>query len=254
MILHDAIVPFHPKDRPTVEMCCSYLRNNMGIRRIFLITSENPHIPDTTFINERELNDIISLDDIRRRWEATGSRFSNRSGWIYQQLLKLGADQWISDLHEDYLICDSDIMFLNNPYGAVEQGKFPYNKAYTGEYNTPYRNNYNRLMKEQTESGFSFINHNMVFNKECIRELKQFIEQKNGMRWDLAIINALDFNSFSDFSEYDLYGNWMFKYKKDKLVNVPIRIKDINKVPSGDDLNRFRNEGFHILSSQEWSR
>ena len=91
MILHDAIVPFHPKDRPTVEMCCSYLRNNMGIQRIFLITSENPNISNTHFINENTLTDIISLNEIKSRWESNYPKFSNRSGWIYQQILKLGA-------------------------------------------------------------------------------------------------------------------------------------------------------------------
>ena len=255
MILHDAVIPFHPKDRPTVEICCSYLRETMGVRRIFLITSENPNIPNTIVINEQTLTNIISLDDIRKKWEEGGSKFSDRSGWIYQQLLKLGANEWIPDLQSDYLICDSDVMFLNNPYCETEQGKFPYDKAYTGEYHAPYRSNYHALMKEQTESGFSFINHHMVFNKECVQELKRFIEQKNSMRWDIAILNSLDFDSSaSNFSEYDLYGNWMFKYKKDRLVNVPIRIKDINKVPSSDDLNVFRNEGFDILSSQAWNR
>ena len=254
MILNDAVIPFHPKDRDTVQTCCSSLRSVMGVNRIFLITSENPNIPDTSFINEKEITNIVSLDEIRTRWETTGSRFANRAGWIYQQILKLGANQLIPDLSTDFLISDSDITFLNNPYSHVENDIFPYAKAYTGEYNEPYRKNYERLLKEPTESGFSFINHNMVFNKNYLNDLKKFIEEKNDERWDHAIISALDFHSFSDFSEYDLYGNWMFKYRKDRMQQVEIKIRDIRKVPNDADINSARSSGFHILSSQAWNR
>jgi hypothetical protein len=254
MILSDAVIPFHPKDRETVQMCCNSLRNVMGVSRIFLITSENPNIENTVFVNEKEITSIVSLNEIRTKWETTGSRFANRAGWIYQQLLKLGASQLIPDLSTDFLISDSDIIFLNNPYSHVENGIFPYSKAYSGEYNEPYRKNYERLLKEPTESGFSFINHNMVFNKNNIQDLKKFIEDKNDERWDHAIISALDFHSFSDFSEYDLYGNWMFKYRKDRMQKVDIRIRDIKVVPNDREIQSAKSSGYHILSSQAWNR
>ena len=254
MILNDAIIPFHPKDKATVDICCNSLRDIMGIKNIFLITSEDPKIANTNFINEKEITSIVSFNEIKTKWETTGSIFANRAGWIYQQLLKLGASQLLPDLSTDFLISDSDIIWLNNPYLHIENGIFPYSKAYSGEYNEPYRKNYERLLKEPTESGFSFINHNMVLNKDNIQNLKKMIEDKNNERWDHAIISSLDFHSFSDFSEYDLYGNWMFKYKKNIMQKVDIRIKDIRVVPNDTEIYLGKTSGYHILSSQAWNR
>ena len=254
MILKDVVIPFHPKDKATVELCCESLRNVMNVDRIFLLTSINPEIQNTTFINENEIPNLISLNEIQSRWKRTDSQFADRAGWIYQQLLKLGASQIIPDISSDFLISDSDVIFLNNPYVDVETGKFPYAEAYTGEYNESYRKNYQRLMKEPTESGFSFINHNMVFNKNNITDLKNFIEDKNNERWDLSIINALDFHSFSDFSEYDLYGNWMFKYKQNETQRINITIKDIRTIPNNNEINIAKSQNYHILSSQAYNR
>ena len=165
MILNDAIIPFHIKDKATVDACCNSLRDIMGIKRIFLITSEDPKISNTNFIDEKEIKNILSVDQIKTYWKNSGGKWFDRAGWIYQQLLEVGTDQIITDLSEDYLTCDSDIVFLQNPYINVTQTNvFPYAKAYTGEYNVEYRINYEKLMGEPTTSGISFINHNIVLN------------------------------------------------------------------------------------------
>lgn len=153
MILKDAVITFHPKDKATVEWCCESLRNVMNVDRIFLLTSINPEIQNTTFINENEIPNLVSLKEIQSRWEKTGSRITGRAGWIYQQSLKLAASQIIPDISSDFLISDSDVIFLKNPYVDVETGKFPYAKSMYGVH-ASYVENYQRLMKETVESGF----------------------------------------------------------------------------------------------------
>lgn len=254
MILNDAILPYHEKDRPTIEKCCNSLRDILNIKRIFLISKENPNIPNTNFIPEGNFTNIVDLNFIKDIWNNSGSQYAYRAGWIYQQLLKLSVDEIIKDLSMDFLVCDSDIIFLNNPYNKIKKNIFPYAKAYSGEYHEPYRLNYNRLMKEETTSGFSFINHHMILNKKYLKKLKKLIEEKNNKQWDLSIIECLDLNSFSDFSEYDLYGNWMFKYNKKNIVEIELKIKDINYIPSEQDILNFKNSGIDILSSQAWAR
>jgi len=256
MILNDAIIPFHPKDKATVETCCNSLRDVMEIKRIFLITSENPNIPNTNFINEKEIKNILSVEQIKSYWKNSGGKYFDRAGWIYQQLLEVGTDQIIPDLSEDYLTCDSDIVFLQNPYVNITQTNvFPYARAYTGEYHEDYRKNYETLMGEPTTSGISFINHNMVLNRTYMRELRSFIEAKNGKRWDEAILHSLDLNAWSGFASDDLYGNYMIKYKNYKTINVgAIRVKDIKHIPTQHDITTLRNQGYHILSSQQWQR
>lgn len=254
MILNDAILPYHEKDRLTIENCCKSLKNIMGIKRLFLISKENPNIPDTHFISEDEFVDIIPLAYIQDIWNRSGSKYAYRASWIYQQIIKLAACDLIKDLSEDYIISDTDIVYLNNPYIGIQSGIFPYDVAYKGEYHEPYRLNYHRLMKEPTTAGFSFINHHMVKNKKYIKEIKDHIEKINKKPWDLSIVDALDLNSFSDFASDDLYGNWMYKYHYDKIQKVDIKIYDINYVPSDRDFAHFKNIGFDILSAQAWAR
>jgi hypothetical protein len=253
MILKDAVITFHPKDKATVELCCDSLRNVINIDRIFLLSSVDPKIQNTIFINDEDIPNLISLNEIESRWRKTGSRITGRAGWIYKQLLNLAASQIIPDISSDFLISDSDIIFLKNPYVDVENGKFPYAKSIYGVHE-PYGKNYQRLMKEPTESGFSFIYHNMVFNKSNITDLKNFIEDKNNERWDLSILNTLDFHEASNFAEYDLYGNWMFKYKNIDLREVDMRIIDVHVVPDDNLINDTKNLGFHILSAQQYNR
>lgn len=254
MILNDAILPYHEKDRPTIEKCCESLKNIMGVKRLFLISKENPNIPNTIFIGENEFVDIVPLAYIQDIWNSSGSQYAYRASWIYQQLIKLAASDVIKDLSDDYIISDTDIVYLINPYNSIENGIFPYDAAYKGEYHEPYRLNYHRLMKEPTTAGFSFINHHMVKNKKYVKEIKDHIEKVNKTRWDISIVEALDLNSFSDFASDDLYGNWMYKYHIDKIRRVSIRIKDINYVPAEHDFDYYKNSGFNILSSQAWAR
>lgn len=254
MILNDAILPYHQKDRSTIENCCKSLKNVMGVKRLFLISKENPNIPDTHFISEDEFVNIVPLAYIQDIWNRSGSQYAYRASWIYQQLVKLAASDIIKDLSDDYIISDTDIIYLKNPYDGIQSGIFPYDVAYKKEYHEPYRLNYHRLMKEPTTAGFSFINHHMVKNKKYIKEIKDHIENVNKKPWDVSIVDALDFNSFSDFASDDLYGNWMYKYHYNKTQKVDIRIYDINYVPGDNDFEHFKNIGFNILSSQAWAR
>lgn len=254
MIIKDAVIPFHPKDIHTLKMCCDSLKNILNVERIFLISSENPNIEGTIFISESSVTNLISLNEITEIWKKHNPNNSSRSGWIYQQILELGVPDIIPDISDDYIVCDSDIVFLKNPYINIPNDVFPFDRAFTGEYERPYRENYERLMKEPPSSGISFINHHMVTNKVFVSQLKKTIEQRNNKRWDRAIVENLNFNILSDFASDDLYGNWMFAYHKDKMVHAPLKILDITKVPSSNDLIYLKNCGYDIVSSQVYKR
>jgi hypothetical protein len=253
----DAVVPFHSKDLCIVKMCCDSLHKIYKFKRVFVIGSLDPKIENTLFINEHDIKNIVSLDEIRARWFREFPPLWQRSGWIYQQFIKLGASQIIPDISEDFLISDSDIIFLRNLYSEIEEEEaiFPYAPAFTGEYHAPYRASYFRLLKENPESGFSFINHHMWFNKQQIKNLKSFIEEKNSDRWDNAILNSIDYSQPSNFSEYDLYGNWIFKYNKEKMRKIEnIKVTDVYRGPTEEDAIAAKEAGFDILGSPAFMR
>ena len=142
MIIQDVIIPFHTKDIPTIKLCCDSLLDTLSVKRIFLVSKVDPKIKNTIFIDELSINSIISYKEIYNKWVINNANLANRSGWIYQQLLKLGANDYINDLSDNYLVCDSDIIFLKNIYIDTQDGEFPYSKAFIGEYHEPYKKNY----------------------------------------------------------------------------------------------------------------
>jgi hypothetical protein len=254
MNITDAVIPFHIKDAPILKYGCESLKYILNVENIYIVGSENPNIENTTFIHENDINGIIKLEDIKKQWKEKNENVSHRAGWLYQQFLKLGVDDYIPSLSETFLICDADIIFVNNPYTNIQINEFPYARAYTREYHGPYRDQYSRLMKEETNSGFSFINHHMILNKKYVKELKQYIESINSKKWDISIIDTLDWNEHSNFSEYDLYGNWMFKMHNNICCEKEIKIVDIDRVPSVDELMFLKNNQYHIVSSQAYRR
>lgn len=254
MSITDAVVPFHIKDAPILKYACDSLKYIIGVKNIYVIGNENPNIEETFFINEKDILNLISIKEIKKTWDSKNKNISNRTGWLYQQFLKLGAPDYISNLSDTFLISDSDIIFVNNPYDNQETSTFPYAKAYTNEYHAPYREQYARLLKEECSAGFSFINHHMVFNKKYLWLLKNEIEMIHKKRWDLSILDTLDYNESSNFSEYDLYGNWMIKNHKNVCRETHFNIVDYAKIPSVDDLMECKSKNIHIVSSQAYRR
>lgn len=254
MILKDAVIPFHVKDEPILKYTCEHLKNVMGIRNLYIIGNENPHIEETIFINEKEIFNLISLDTIKLLWHSKNEKISHRAGWLYQQFLKLGAPDYILNLDDNFLISDSDIVFVNNPYINCQKNVFPYAKAYTDEYHAPYRKHYLKLLQEETTAGFSFINHQMVFNKKYLKKLKNNIEKLHQKIWYEAIIDTLDYDEFSNFSEYDLYGNWMLKNYNGVCSEINMSIVDYYKIPNENDFTECKNKNIHIVSAQAWRR
>ena len=254
MIIKDAVIPFHVKDALILKYGCDFLKNIINVQNLYIVGNENPNIDGTIFINENDIPNLISLNEIRTLWDSKNEKISYRAGWLYQQFLKLAAPEYILNLHENFLICDSDIIFVNNPYQTCLDDHFPYAKAYSGEYHFPYRDHYSRLMKENAEAGFSFINHQMVYNINCLKQLKSHIEAIHHKPWYEAIIDTLNYNEASNCSEYDLYGNWMFKYFNNISKEIELKIIDINFIPNTQHLEHFKSQGIHIVSAQAYRR
>lgn len=254
MIIKDAVIPFHVKDAPILKYGCDSLKYIMDIKNIYIIGNENPNIDGTIFINEKEIPNLISLYEIKSIWNSKNKKVAHRAGWLYQQFLKLAAPEYISNLNNNFLISDSDIVFVNNPYQSCYETVFPYAKAYTNEYHSPYREQYFKLLKEDCTAGFSFINHQMVFNKKYLKELKNQIENMYQKNWYTSVMDTLNYDEHSNFSEYDLYGNWMVKYHTELCSEISINIVDYYRIPSSDDLMECKQKNIHIVSSQAWQR
>jgi FkbM family methyltransferase len=132
----------------------------------------------------------------------------DRSGWLLQQFIKLSADQIVRT--DAFLVMDADTILVR-PQVFEHRGRFIVN--HSDEYHRPYFDAYERLLGERPKSVLSFVSHGMVFTAATLRQLRAELEARHATSWEEAILGVLDFAETSNFSEYELYGNFCLARK-----------------------------------------
>lgn len=154
----------------------------------------------------------------------------HREGWIFQQLLKLNSDK-ITD-SKYILISDSDTVYTK-PQSFFNGDKILFDCS--DEYSQAYFEAYKKLIKLDKRFYASFVAHHMMFEREMLKELKKYIEKQNGKKWYEAILDSLDYNEISSFSEYEMYANYMYFKHPEKVFlrywfNKRIRYRYLKKI------------------------
>ena len=147
--------------------------------------------------------------------EKTPYRFKDqdRSGWLFQQLLKLNADSFVNTEH--YLVLDADTVFLK-PRVFLFEGKTIFD--HSNEHHAAYYRTYRKLFGQPVRSPVSFVAHCMLFQKSVLAEMKRILEARHGKIWYEAILDACDYDDISGFSEYETYGNFFLANHPDRYL------------------------------------
>jgi Family of unknown function (DUF6492) len=225
----DVVIPCVEKDililPLVIESARLYVMHPIGI--FFVIGPNNDQIKEVCarhgcqFLDE---NNVLPIQRGSVKYVANGI---DRSGWIFQQLIKLNADIICNSKY--CLVMDADTVFVKHQ-SFVHQGKVTFNCS--DEYHSPYFKTYSKLTGYQPGIPLSFISHHMMFDREKLAALKSHIKDKSGKEWYCAIIAALDSQEMSSFSEYETYGNFVLKRFKESVnleywFNVALARKDI---------------------------
>lgn len=232
----DVIIPVHEKDIHMLEPCIHSIKKYLKhpIDNIFIISSSNKNIKKISdnnrcvFVDENSIIPNFSKSDICYFVDN-----NDRSGWLYQQIIKLSADI-ISDKNH-ILVMDSDTIF-NRPVKYIHKGKNIINIS-DEHYETYYRV-YRQLLNEDVVSKESFVSHTMLFERQVLIELKKKLEQLHHDKWFNVILNNVDYKDISGFSEYETYGNYILNHYPEKIkieywFNKSIKkIEDLPKVPN----------------------
>lgn len=210
----DVVVPAVAKDTDTLPACIEGIRANVAnkIGCIYLVAPRGQGLEETakaldlTFVHEK---DVLGYgpDDI----EYVNGGY-NRSGWIFQQMLKLSGN---IGTKRYYLTVDADHIILR-PHTFLDEGGrsvFYVSKEYYYPYYTSFKHLFGRFPYQR----LSYVAHKMMFDKQRLALLKQCIEQRSGMRWDEAIINLLKSDETLSFSEFETYGNLFPKSEKTRI-------------------------------------
>jgi hypothetical protein len=198
-------IPVAPKDIRCIAPTVNSLRNNLQhpISEIIVCGRYEESLGrecielGVKFIDERDVQPV-ERDDINYICEGI-----DRSGWIYQQLLKINASNRCKSDH--ILIWDCDTEMLKPTIFEI-QGKLII--EYSEELHTPYDVCTNKLIGQSNGLKLGFTCHKILFSKDILRAMIEEIEQRFQSPWYDAIVSCLDSREASSFSEYNVYSHY----------------------------------------------
>ncbi len=212
----DVIIPIIEKDLHILPLCLEGVRKCVShpIKDIYIVAPTNESILKfckqyrLRFVDEREVFGFGPQDiGLEIVYPYGGTR--DRSGWLFQQLIKLSGRIGTCRY---YLCIDADHVLIRPHVFLTEDRKTVFYMSY--EMHQPYYDNIQRLMPGTKLSCLSYVDHKMLFDKEMIRELHAVLNPSSEDAWVQTIIDSYDRTCEAGFSEFELYGN----YVQDKVL------------------------------------
>lgn len=252
----DILIPAIEKDLPNLPYVIDYARRMVRhpIGSIYIVSPRVPSIMELcrrkgcVFVDENTVLPVTKKD-IRyssKRWD--------RSGWMFQQLLKLGGDTVCKNSR--YLVLDADTVFIR-PHRFRSGNK---TVAYYRKWSQPeYYRNYRKLLGKKPAAPVSFVTHYMLFEKAALRKLKTAIEARHRLPWYKAILKSINRSSMFAFSEFETYGNFLygespgrflFKKTRNKSIGTDIRKLSASRIKrlarSYRSLSIHKRKGYYL--------
>lgn len=138
-----------------------------------------------------------------------------RYGWYLQQFIKLSALERTPN-REVSLIWDADTVPLKR-LTYEKAGKILFYKG--DEYHKPYFKVIASLLGLQKTNPFSFIAQCLPCRGSWAKDLFRTIEDRTQKSWKEGILDFIDFNELSGFSEYETVGTFVASnYPKDFAI------------------------------------
>jgi hypothetical protein len=203
------VMPVAVKDLHQAEHAIASVRAHLmhPVAQIILVGQSSPDIAalaarvGATYIDEEH----VLPAPVRAFRYVT--RHRNRNGWIRQQILKLMADEFAST--NRLLILDSDTLLVRD-LSFVHKGK---PVLFTSdEYNPTYHACSRRLLGPLRDYPRSFIAHCMLYERPALQALKAAITARHACHWTDAILHSIDISVEESFSEYELYGTFIYNH------------------------------------------
>lgn len=225
----DVVIPAIPKDLGTlpyvIDSVRKYVEHPLG--RIYVVAPDSERIravcrrKGCVFVYEGTVLPLRKSDIVYRskRWE--------RSGWLYQQLLKLGSSAFVRQRH--YLVIDADTVLIRPHRFMIDGRQVFYCRSWSQpEYFVAYR----KLLGRKPPRPRSFVTHYMLFDRERLQALKSRIETRHGTKWYKAILAVIDRRQQFGFSEYETYGNYVYASDPGRTLLRSARNRSLSASPA----------------------
>jgi len=246
----DLVLTVIEKDLPilpfTIVNARKYILHN--IKNIYIVAPEKEVFKtfckqhNCEYINETKILSI-QKQDIHYNFKG-----KDRSGWLFQQLLKLNSDKFCKS--ENICILDSDTVLIKpRIYFKTRKNILDF----SDEFHLPYFITYEKLTGLKHKIPVSFVCHNMLFEKKKLQKLKKHIEKITHKDFNHAILDCIDENEISCFSEYETYANFVLQnykseYKIEYWNNISLKNDFINSLDYFEALykpSKIKSISFH---------
>lgn len=207
---------------------------------------------DVVVVNESIIMPGWCVDRVGRKLGV----YSWRAGWYYQQFLKLNFANFLEC--ESYVIWDADTVMLQE-FDFVLDGRVQMNSSV--RFNKPYFDTYKRLFNQSPPVEKSLISQFMFIDTAILSEMQGAIRKNfSASDWVDAVLDQLPLSSPSEFSEYEVYGNYMASHYPDKFkmtrINWFLYGSEILPEVRGVDLETLEStfEGFSCVAFERHHR
>ena len=207
----DVVIPIIAKDLHILPLCLEGVRHQVEhpIKDIYIVAPPQQEI--ISFCEERGLQFVdegtvlgFGPKDLGLEVHLPDGKTINRSGWLFQQFIKLSGKVGTC---QHYLCIDADHVLIRPHVFLTQEGKTVFYMSY--EEHQPYYNNIHQLLPELELHQLSYVDHKMLFDKEQLARLHETLSQLSGRSWIETIIASYDRSSFAGFSEFEIYGNFV---------------------------------------------
>jgi len=156
-------------------------------------------------------NELINTENQERIKQLLRHK-NHRYGWYLQQFLKLEFINYIDE--EDYLIWDADTILLKKT--IFDRSRFEVSPSL--ENHTPYFRTLKKLTGIEKQVNFSFVMQYMMVNKSDLCSFFSLIDHKDPRNWYFRVLECLELDDESEFSEYESFGNFVAFHSDKKIM------------------------------------
>ena len=203
----DVVIPIIAKDLAVLPLCLEGIRKCVAntVKDIYIVAPDIPEI--RSFCEENALQyvnecDVFGYSPYELDVVCCGL---NRSGWLFQQFVKLSGKIGTC---QHYLCIDADHILIRPHVFLTDKDETVFYMSY--ENHQPYYDEINRLLHGVQLDNLSYVAHKMLFDKKELKRLHDTISANHdGKPWQQVILDTIDRNEISCFSEFETYGNFM---------------------------------------------
>lgn len=209
----DVVIPLVAKDLKIFPLCLEGIRHCVPhpIKNIYIVAPPQDEVKKFCEDNGLVFVDESSVfgfnpKELKLHILWSDGTVKDRSGWFFQQLLKLSGNVGTCRY---YLCIDADHVLIRPHVFLTDDRKTVFYMTY--EYHQPIIDHLHRLLPDLKLDNLSYVDHKMLFDKEQLKKLHEAISHYSGKLWLETAIESYDrtLSTPSAFSEFEIYGNFV---------------------------------------------